>query len=322
MDPTVLSPTANAFGPGSIVANPAHPNELYVGGSKAGLWKSSDYGNTWTAVNTTLPDVPRGVTIAVAGTEPATVWASGYNIIYKSTDGGVTFNQTPLTISLYSLKVDPNDATHLVSGLHEADGVWESTDGGTTWNSVSGAGFPTGGISWYPYFIDTGDATKTRKTWFAVAQDGASAIMTSDGGAHWSVPNGLSGLQHAHGNSQIYQNGSTLFVAGTNGPNGQGVYRSTDLGANWSRVDSGNQPECLVWGTSKNVYSMWAWACSDCNLGTNFEVAAEPGTSWMGASTPPELNLGPNSVVVTSDGTHQVFVAVMWSLGIWRYVEP
>jgi hypothetical protein len=322
MPAAVLRPTANVFGPGSIVGDPARPNDLYVGGSSAGLWKSTDYGFTWTLINDTLPDVPRGTVIAVAGTTPATIWAAGYNTIYKSTDGGATFTQTPLDVSLYSLKVDPYDATHLVSGLHEADGIVESIDGGATWQMVGGTGFPAGGISWYPYFIDTGSAATTRKTWFAIAQNGASAIGTSDGGASWTIPTGLAGLQHPHGNSQLYQNGSTLFVAGLSGPDGQGVYRSTDLGASFARVDSGQTPEALVWGTPKNVYAMYAWACSGCDLGTQFEIAPQPGTDWAAASVPDELVIGPNSLVVTNDGAHYVFVGLMWDQGLWRYVEP
>jgi hypothetical protein len=176
-------------------------------------------------------------------------------------------------------------------------------------------------VSWYPYFVDTGQIATTRSTWFAIAQNGASAIMTSDSGAHWTIPNGLNGLNHPHGNAQIYQTGSSLFVAGVGGP-GQGVYRSTDLGASWSRVDSGKTPEAVVWGTPKNVYAMYAWACSNCDLGTDFEVAPPPGTTWIPTSVPPELDLGPNSVAVSFDGTHYVFTAVMWSLGVWRYVEP
>jgi hypothetical protein len=321
MDPTVLRPTANAFGPGSIVGDPARPGDLYVGGSKAGLWKSSDYGATWAKLNGTLPDVPRGVTIAVAGTTPPTVWAAAYNAIYKSTDGGVTFAMTPLSMSLYSLKVDPYDPQHLVSGLHEADGIAESVDGGATWKLVGGSGFPSGGVSWYPYFLDTGSAATTRRTWFAIAQNGASAIVTSDAGAHWTIPGGLSGLQHPHGNSQIHQSGQTLFVAGIYGP-GQGVYRSTDLGANWSRVDSGRSPEAIVWGTAKDIYAMYAWACSGCALGTDYETSAPPGTAWSAATAPSDLTIGPNSVAVTNDGAHSIFVAVMWDQGIWRYVEP
>ncbi len=322
MPASVLRPTANVFGPGSIAADPSRPSDIYVGGSSAGLWKSSDYGYTWSRLNDTLPDVPRGAVIAVAGTTPATIWAAGYNTIYKSIDGGVTFTQTPLSVSLYSLKVDPNDGTHLISGLHEADGVYESTDAGASWHAASGSGFPTGGISWFPFFIDTGNATSTRKTWFAIAQNGASAIMTSDGGASWHIPSGLAGLQHAHGNAQIYQNGSALFAPGSNGPEGQGVYRSTDLGASWSRVDSGQRPEAVVWGTSKNVYAMYAWACASCDLGTQFEVAAQPGASWSTATVPAELVIGPNGVVVTSDGTRNIFVGLMWDQGLWRYIEP
>jgi hypothetical protein len=67
---------------------------------------------------------------------------------------------------------------------------------------------------------------------------------------------------------------------------------------------------------------MYAWACSNCNLGTNFEMAPLPGTTWSTPSVPAALNLGPNSVAVTYDGTHYIFTAVMWSLGLWHYIEP
>ncbi len=49
---------------------------------------------------------------------------------------------------------------------------------------------------------------------------------------------------------------------------------------------------------------------------------APTGTDWTVASVPSELVIGPNSIVVTSDGIHSVFVALMWDQGLWRYVEP
>jgi hypothetical protein len=65
-----------------------------------------------------------------------------------------------------------------------------------------------------------------------------------------------------------------------------------------------------------------ARACSNCNLGTQFETAPQPGVSWSKVAVPAALVMGPNSLVVTSDGRHQIFVGLMWDQGLWRYVEP
>jgi hypothetical protein len=314
------------FGPGSIVVDPVRPSDMYVAPID-GVWKSTDYGNTWSHINTTLGYAPIGLPMAIAGTTPAaTLWidsGDGHGSVYRSTDGGKTFTLIPgkQTAGLYSIVVDPYDPTHLLSGLHEADGLVESTDGGRTWQAVGGTGWPAGGISWYPYFIDTGSAATTRVTWFAYAQDGATPVMTNDAGSSWAAANGLAGLQHPHGAASLFQTGQSLFVGGLYGP-GQGVYRSTNLGAAWSRVDSGQFPEAIVWGTPKHVYAMWGWACSGCNLGTNFEVADAMGDTWMPTSVPAGLDIGPNSIAVTSDATHSIFVGAMWSAGLWRYVEP
>lgn len=324
MSPQVLAPTANAFGPGSIAADPARPSDLYVGGGADGIWRSSDYGNTWTKIDGTIPGGPIGAPFAVAGTTPATLWVSSAKndgSVYRSQDGGATWKLIGggQVADLYSIKVDPYDPGHLISGLHEADHVLESLDGGATWKTVGGTGWPAGGISWYPFFVDGGDAKSTRGRWLAIAQDGASAVATADQGASWSVPSGLAGLQHPHGCAQLYQSGATLFLAGIYGP-GQGVYRSTDSGATWALVDGGKGPEAVVWGTPKGIYAMWGWACSDCAFSATMETAAPPGDQWSQVAIPG--GIGPNSVAVVSDGTHSIFVGVMWASGIWRYVEP
>src|ERR1700688_2401907 len=60
MSASVLSPTANAFGPGAIVADPSHVSDLYIGAGNDGVWKSTDYGTTWTRITTTIPGSPIG----------------------------------------------------------------------------------------------------------------------------------------------------------------------------------------------------------------------------------------------------------------------
>jgi hypothetical protein len=84
--------------------------------------------------------------------------------------------------------------------------------------------------------------------------------------------------------------------------------------------------EAIVWGSAKFAYAMWGWACASCGLsdgGPNYQTAAQPGTNWAkGPALPAQLVWGPNSVAVTSDGTHSIFVGSMWATGLWRYVEP
>jgi hypothetical protein len=328
MDPSLFA--NGSFGIGNIVTDPARPTDMYVGGYGS-IWKSTDYGLTWTEIDSDPkpPSLALGHVLAVAGTTPPTLWVANINgadHVFKSTDGGSTFTLTgkipeqPDAASLYSIEVDPGNANHLISGLHEQDKVLESKDGGETWQFVSGAGFPDGGKSWFPFFIKTADPDETSRTWFAIAQDGASAVMTDDGGETWVKPKGIEGLQHPHGGSGLFQLDDTLFVAGIYGPEGTGVYRSTDLGKNWKRVADGSG--AIAWGSSKNVYAMWGWACGGCTDGAQYQTAEQPGDTWSKGTVPDRLNWGPNSVATSSDGTHAIYVGSMWATGLWRYVEP
>jgi hypothetical protein len=245
---------------------------------------------------------------------------AGFGEIFKSVDAGITFD----TLSTggfdpYSLTIDPYDPNHLLSGLHEAPDVIESTNGGESWHKV-GSGSIGGGVSVYPFFIDMGNAAATRTTWFAIAQNGSSPGRTTNGGANWSMPAGLSGLEHPHGNARIFQQGPNMWVGGAYDFRGT-IMKSADYGLTWSKVTTDEKPEAVVWGTAKNVYSMYAWACSRCDVAPNFAHAPLPGgTSWTYEA--PALKIGPNSVAVAHNGTHSVIVGLMWAEGLWRYVEP
>ena len=333
--PASLFKGLDGFGVGNIVVDPARPSDLYVGGYGS-IWKSTDYGKTWAELPSrpNPPYLPLGHVLAIAGTTPATLWVAnvrGAQKVFKSIDGGLTFRLTGLLpenydSSFYSIVVDPHDPSHLITGFHEADRLAESTDGGETWRFVSGTGWPSGGVSWFPFFVETGEAATTRKTWFAIPQGSGSAVMTSDGGATWTEPKGIEGLTHPHGGTQLYQVGQTLFIGGWRPSTGNGVYRSVDLGANWTRVTDGDV--AVVWGSAKTVYAMWGWACASCGLnegGPKLQTAPQPGNpgSWTKETAlPAGLVWGPNSVAVTSDGTHNIFVGSMWATGLWRYVEP
>jgi hypothetical protein len=309
----------------SVVADPLRPSHFYMSSGNAGLWRSTDYGNHWTKINAGFGYVPQGLCLTVLPSQPAATLLLGASCacgkIHKSTDGGATFRDTAggLSNDLYSFQVDPYDGQHVISGFHEANGIAESRDGGETWKMIGTNGFPSGGVSWYPFFVDTGLAATTGKTWIAIAQNGGSPTLTKDGGATWTVPGGIAGLTHPHGNAQIFQRGSSIFVGGGGGP-GNGVYRSTDYGANFTKV-SDNVDSAIVWGSDRHVYSMFAWSCFGCPIDPKFMVGSASGEGWTMPGVPKGILMGADHVAISSDGTHKIFVAAMRSSGIWRFVE-
>ncbi|HEV8245848.1 MAG TPA: hypothetical protein VGP93_08765 [Polyangiaceae bacterium] len=318
----------DGFGLMDVIVDPVRPSDLYafvtIG---TGVWKSTDYGVSWALVSTgTLADVltqGRQWTAAIdpnpgrdPSTPPTLYTSNGYGPVqgvFKSTDGGVNWAHYVAAdegVNVYSIDIDPCDNQHLIAGLHHTPDVIESTDAGQTWTRIT-----TAGSSIYVWFVNTGDAASTHDTWLALSEtDGGSGLQrTTNGGASWTSVNSL---QHAHGSSQLFQEGGIIYAAGVYGSNGSGVYKSTDLGATWTRVspDSGQNG---VYGTSKFLYSHAGG--QDPGLIT---APRDSDTSWTNMDHPADMTYATKRAAVTHDGAHEIIVAGNWNAGIWRYVEP
>src|SRR5579864_7474250 len=85
---------------------PSQPNVFYMGQVNGGVWKSDDYGRTWTPIFDDQPTQSVGA-IAVAPSDPGIIYvASGEGLqrpdlsvgdgIYKSTDAGKTWTHLGL----------------------------------------------------------------------------------------------------------------------------------------------------------------------------------------------------------------------------------
>ena len=134
---------------------PGQPNVFYMGLVNGGVWKSDDYGRTWTPIFDSQPTGSIGA-IAVAPSDPNIIYvASGEGLqrpdlsvgngIYKSTDAGQTWTHLGLRdgLQIPALAVDPRDSKHLFAavlghpyGPNEQRGVFVSTDGGQNWQKI------------------------------------------------------------------------------------------------------------------------------------------------------------------------------------------
>jgi photosystem II stability/assembly factor-like uncharacterized protein len=134
---------------------PSQPNVFYIGFDNGGVWRSTDYGSTWTPLFDHQPTGSIGA-IAVAPTDPNIIYVgSGAGIIrpdlatgdgmYKSTDAGKTWTHLGLRDSqmIADIEVDPFNANRLFVaalghpyGPNPERGIFRSTDGGKTFEKV------------------------------------------------------------------------------------------------------------------------------------------------------------------------------------------
>ncbi|HEX2584318.1 MAG TPA: hypothetical protein VHL14_04245 [Steroidobacteraceae bacterium] len=330
LDPNFSGPSQN-FGAGPVLVDPVHPNELYAFFCYQGVWKSTDYGLTWVKVdtgkNSANLDGGRPFSAVIddnpardPATPPTLYTASGYGPLvgaYKSTDGGKNW-EVYNAGDIYSYDIDPYDHQHLITGFHEGNNLAESIDGGVNWKVIPTD--PANGKSIYPYFMDTGNAATTRKTWFLIPQvDSGTSTYTTDGGVTFKLSGGFS---HPHGGNQMFKESANVAYAAGSG----GVWRTQDAGAHWQALYSSTDGYFWANGVIGTRDFLYAWDDGS-NLGgiggPHLHVAPRnPGTNWTQMSAPPEMSNGPQKMAVTFDGTHYILVGGALNAGVWRYVEP
>jgi hypothetical protein len=317
-----------------VVVDPARPSDLYVFVCYQGVWRSQDFGATWKKVSEAGSAVATGRPWSAGidtnserdqNTAPALYTFNGYGTVgglLRSTDWGVHWQRFALPQATgqdgYSVDVDPYDGKHLIIGFHEAPGLTESTDGGETWKSVQVPAHS--GSSIYGYFVNTGEASTTSKTWLIVAQanaQGDGTSRTEDGGVTWTK---VDSIEHGHGTSQIYQpTAGTIYLPGVYGREGNGIHRSRDFGKTWHIVNT--TANTTVTGTPKYLYSDTAQGW-DPGYALLMRAPVANDTDWVMTKDPPTMTDGSKRLVTTFDGTHHVVVGGNWHAGIWRYVEP
>ncbi|MBI4472722.1 MAG: hypothetical protein HY646_08645, partial [Acidobacteria bacterium] len=225
----------------SIVIHPTTPATMFLGSVSGGIWKTTNAGASWQVVNdfitnlavSTLLMDPTNPSVLYAGTGEGFYNADGIRGagVFKSTDGGTTWSQLSSTANsswyyVNRLAASP-DGTVLLAATRS--GIWRSTDGGITWSRVSTA-TDILDLEFNPvdgnYAIASGYAGR--------------ALYSTNGGATWSPASGIPTLSFFGRVEVAYAPSNPNIVYASVSQEGGEVWKSTDGGQSFSRVNVGN----------------------------------------------------------------------------------
>jgi len=241
---TYNSATLKSSGQGrinAIAVDPNNSNTYYAGAPAGGIWKSIDAGINWQPLTDYLPQI---------GVSGIAISPSNSNIIYiatgdddandsssvgvmKSTDGGTTWKATGNIAgnpnSMNEIYIDPNNTNTIL--VATSNGVFKTIDGGTNWvQKLAG--------TILDLKMKPGDAT----TWYAVSA--TKFYRSTDSGetfAEVAIPALTAGSTRLTIDVTIADPTYVYMVsAGTPKSAFNGVYKSTDSGATFTKTAETN----------------------------------------------------------------------------------
>jgi photosystem II stability/assembly factor-like uncharacterized protein len=263
----------------ALAVDPANVSHLWAGAAAGGVFVSSDGGLFWTPTFDGQPLLPIGA-IATHPTDSNVVYVgtgeangAGYSYdgdgVYRTTDGGASWEHLGLdaTRRIARIAIDPLDPQRVfvaaAGGVYVPDenrGVYRSVDGGAHWTRVLFVTTTAGAID---VAIDPSNPSRiyaaiwehysTAEEWIAAGVH-SGIWSSSDGGDTWTLlanglpapaPNvGRIGLAVAASHPQ------TVYALYISDPGSLlGVYKTTNAGASWFRVDPPGGPQTAAFST-------------------------------------------------------------------------
>ncbi len=243
-----------------VTFHPTNTSVFYVGVAQGGLWKTTNGGASYTPLTDNLP-ITRISDICIDPNNTNTIYISvcdfeyiGFSLylngrkrhthyglgVYKTTDGGITWNPTGLTFQLTNgdaslmrkIVVNPANSNELVAcGV---SGMYKSTNAGTTWTKKLDS-----------LFVDmvqdpvTPGVLYAASGWILNSNMGHAGIYKStDFGTTWTLLN--TGIQFQGVVQRIKlaiapSDHNYVYALCCDNTNGfYGIYQSTNAGAAWT----------------------------------------------------------------------------------------
>jgi len=265
---------------------------ICVGTVGSGAWTSPDGGESWQRVRSGLWGESRVFGLAVHPREPRTVFAGADDGIYRSGDGGQSFERldSPMNaMDVWKIAFDPSDPDTIFAGTRPA-ALFRSTDGGQHWDKLRAEMVeecPNVGVPRVTAL--TVDPSDHRIVWAGVEVDGVRRSL--DGGETWTRIAG--GLSDPDIHDVAVRGGGNAKAVLTSTP--REIFASTDKGESWQGLGVGKQfglPYCRGLALKVDDPSTVFVATGDGAAGSTGAIqrSKDGGQSWQRLALPVEPN--------------------------------
>jgi photosystem II stability/assembly factor-like uncharacterized protein len=282
----------------AIATHPERAGTVYVG-TQHGPYRSADHGEHWERLDVADHGAP--VWSLAFDPRDADVLYAGYENceIYRSDDGGERWRELPVTVRfpevtvgrganpakrVLGLAVNPAEPDEIY-GAVEVGGVIRSLDGGEHWENMSHGQYVNDDT------VDMHGVLVARwrpGTVFAISR--AGLFSSTDRGEHWMSaglePLNAKGQTYCRAIREVPGDPKTIWIAaGANFQSDVGaLFRSTDGGGSWARVDMGVKPETTVFGLAFDPRHPRRMYCAT-TVGEVF-ASEDGGESWTARHLP------------------------------------
>jgi photosystem II stability/assembly factor-like uncharacterized protein len=283
----------------SIAISSSEPS-IASAATNAGMFKTTDRGDTWTLVDERFSsDVSVGPDSAasVYSYTRSIVQQAAVASVQKSMDGGLTWSGVTPAVGrrMNPLEVAPTDPSVVYTAL--ANGLSKSVDGGSSWEAVmNGIDLDDDdfyyGFGVYSLSVDRTDSSRV----FAAKSSGV--YRTTDGGARWNFQYGP---RAARAIAFDGRDPAIVYAASS-----AGVFRTADDGDTWARAGLNDKFICALASHGASLYAGTA-------DGRVYRTQ-DGGDHWSGLGGPARALI--SKLAVDPSGTH-IFASTR--AGVYRY---
>lgn len=236
----------------SLTISPTTSETIYLGSEGNGIFKSTDGGENWTWLRSGLyyeehsgvTNYPEIYEMVIDPNNENTIYAATVGGlsggVYKSTDGGSTWNRKISGISNYrldSIALDPNDSNIIYTGVDGSayqennGGIYKSTNSGESFSLITTLPTHYEKCRYEKIYLTSSDKVFALGVNQNNTLEAVSLIKSTDAGQSWTSIN-PSGTYIEH--FDISSSNNNLIYALEIGT--MLIYKSTNEGTSWTEI--------------------------------------------------------------------------------------